>query len=402
MRERPRGPSAAVGAVAALAVAAFCYGTTESLPVGLLPLMAGDLHTSLSAAGLLVTGYGVTVAVVSVPLVRAVMRVPRRALLSGLMVAFVVSTWASVLASSYGLLLAARIVTALSQAVFWPVATVTAAGMFSPRVRGRAASVVLGGGSLAVVLGVPAGTWIGQLAGWRMAFLALSGLGLLALLTITVLVPGAVPGGDGSAPGDRPDTRRYALLVVATILVVAGFYTVQTYISVFLTRVSGFPAHRVGALLFVQGVADVAGLAFAGAVVDRGPRRVMTASTAVFGAALFGMYAFGTDPWAAAGMMALAGFALPGMVAALQNRVLEVAPFSTDVASAGTSAAFNVGIGGGALAGGLLLPALGVRATAVAGGLLVAAAVAVLVSEPPRPVRSSVGAREPGGTEQAA
>lgn len=402
MRERPRGPSAAAGAVAALAVAAFCYGTTESLPVGLLPVIAGDLHTSLPAAGLLVTGYGATVAVVSVPLVRAVMRVPRRALLSALLVAFVVSTWASVLAPSYGLLLAARLVTALSQAIFWPVATVTAAGMFSPRVRGRAASAVLGGGSLAVVLGVPAGTWIGQLAGWRMAFLALSGLGLLALLTIIVLVPGAAPGGGGSAPGDRPDTRRYALLVVATILVVAGFYTVQTYISVFLTRVSGFPAHRVGALLFVQGVADVAGLAFAGAVVDRGPRRAMIASTAVFGAALFGMYALGTDPWAAAAMMALAGFALPGIVAALQNRVLEVAPVSTDVASAGTSAAFNVGIGGGALTGGLLLPAFGVRATAVAGGALVAAAVAVLVSEPPRAVGTCAGAPDAGPAEQAA
>lgn len=402
MRRSPRRPSAAIGVVVALAVAAFCYGTTENLPIGLLPLIAADMRTSLSTTGLLVTGYGMTVAVVSVPLTRAVVRVPRRPLLSGLLVAFVISTLASVIATTYWILLAARVVTALSQAVFWPVAAVTAAGMFSPRVRGRAASVVFGGGSLAVVLGVPAGTWLGQQAGWRVAFLSLSGLGLLALVAVTVLVPGAVRGGGGGAAGDHPDARRYRLLVAAVVLGVSGVFTTQTYISAFLTRVGGVAESDISAVLMAQGIADVVGLVVAGTVVDRGPRKAMTVSTALIAAALCGLYLVGGTPWAAAGMVALCGFALPGMVAALQSRVLEVAPGNTDVASAGTSAAFNVGIGGGALVGGLLLPAFGVRATALAGGLLVAAAVAVLLAEPRRPAAPDTRAPATAPSERAA
>ncbi|GAB3971657.1 MFS transporter [Actinoallomurus acanthiterrae] len=382
MAESPRGRSAAVGVVVALAVAAFCYGTTENLPVGLLPLISADLRTSLSSTGLLVTGYGLTVAVVSVPLTSAVVRIPRRLLLSGLLVTFVVSTWISAAASTYWMLLAARVVTALSQAVFWPVAAVTAAGVFAPELRGRAAATVFAGGSLAVVLGVPAGTWLGGQAGWRVAFLSLSGLGLLALVVIVVLMPGVVPRESGPAAGDTPDARRYWLLVVTIVLAITGFFTTQTYISTFLTRVSGFSPDRIGLLLFVQGIADSAGIACSGVVVDRSPTRAMIGSLALLAVALLGLYAFGTTPWAAVLFLTLSGFPLPGLVTALQSRVLQVAPGNADVASAGTSAAFNVGIGGGALVGGLLLPGLGVRALALAGGLLAVVALAVLAGEP--------------------
>ncbi|HEU5158695.1 MAG TPA: MFS transporter [Streptosporangiaceae bacterium] len=365
----------------ALALGAFCFGTTENLPVGLLPLMAADLDRSLSAVGLLVTGYGLTVAVVSVPLTRLTARTRRRVLLPVLLSVFVVTTWISVAAVDYWMLLGARVVMALSQAVFWPVAVVAAAGLFSPRVRGRAASVVFAGGSLAVVLGVPAGTWLGQQAGWRISFLVLSGLGVLACLALAALLPAGDPGESHAATADSPDARRYWLLVVTTALTISGFFTVFTYITVYLTEVSGFSAASISPLLLIYGAVDFAGLMAVGAVVDRGPRITMIASIALLAAAFLGLYAFGTHQIATIGSLALMGVGLPGMVAGLQVRVLQVAPGNTDIASAGTSAAFNVGIGGGALVGGLLLPATGVRGTALAAALLVTAALVLSLTD---------------------
>jgi MFS transporter, DHA1 family, inner membrane transport protein len=367
-------------AVAALALGSFCYGTTENLPVGLLPLMAADLHRSLSAVGLLVTGYGLTVAVVSVPLTQLTARMPRRMLLPGLLSVFVITTLTSVIAANYWLLLGARLVMALSQAIFWPVAVVAAVGLFSPGVRGRASTVVFAGGSLSVVLGVPAGTWLGQQAGWRMSFLALSGFGVLALIALTALLPNGAPGESHAATADTPDPRRYWLLVVTTALAITGFFTVFTYITVFLTDVSDFPAAAISPLFLLYGVVDFAGLMCAGAVVDRGPRTTMIVSIALLATAFLGLYAFGTTQPTALAALALMGVGLPGMVAGLQVLVLQVAPGNTDIASAGTSAAFNVGIGGGALIGALVLPTAGIRTTALAATLLTAAALATALT----------------------
>jgi DHA1 family inner membrane transport protein len=374
-------PVAAVGAVLALALASFCYGTTENLPVGLLPLMAADLDRSLSAVGLLVTGYGLTVAVVSVPLTRLTARMPRRVLLPCLLSVFVVTTLISVIAADYWLLLGARVVMALSQAIFWPVAVVAAAGLFSSRVRGRAATVVFAGGSLAIMLGVPAGTWLGQQAGWRVSFLALSGLGVLAFLAVATLLPSGAPGESHTATADAPDRRRYWLLVVITALTVTGFFTVFTYITVFLTEVSGFAASAISPLLLIYGAVDFAALMGAGAVVDRGPRATMIASIALLATGFLGLYAFGTRQVAAIGSLTLMGVGLPGMVAGLQVRVLQVAPGNTDIASAGTSAAFNVGIGGGALIGAVLLPTTGVRGAALTAAFLTATALAAALTD---------------------
>ena len=159
----------ASGALLGLAMGTFVYVTTETLPIGLLLLMSADLGVTPSAAGLLVTWYGLVVVVASLPLTQLTRRVPRRPLLSGLLGVFVLATWASAAASGYWVLLGARVVTALSQALFWAVVVPTAAGLFPPRLRGRVVAVVLGGGSLAAVLGLPLGTWLGQQAGWRAA-----------------------------------------------------------------------------------------------------------------------------------------------------------------------------------------------------------------------------------------
>jgi MFS transporter, DHA1 family, inner membrane transport protein len=372
----------AVAAALALATAAFTYGTTENLPVGLLGLMADDLDASLSKVGLLVTGYGLTVAVVSVPLTKLTARVPRRHLLSGLLAVFVVATIVSATAGNYWVLLGSRLVTALSQAVFWPVAVVAAAALFSPKARGRAASLVFTGGSLAVLAGVPFGTWVGQQTSWRAAFLLLAGIGFAALVTVAVLLPTSDPADSHAATGSAPNARSYWVLVVFVALSVGGVFTFFTYITAFATEISGFAKGTLSLLLLANGIADVCGMAIAAALIDRGPRRMLLVAGPCQVVALAGLFLCGASPVATVVFVMMFGLMLAALVTAFQARVMEVAPGSTDIASAGTSAAFNVGIGGGALIGGLTLDVFGARATAPAGALLAAGAVATLLAEP--------------------
>jgi predicted MFS family arabinose efflux permease len=378
---RPSGALAGPGVVVALAVGAFSYVTTENLPVGLLPLIAADLRVSPSAVGLLVTGYGLTVAAASVPLTRLARRIPRRTLFALLLTVFVLTSLIAAIASSYWLLLAARVGTALSQAVFWPAVAPAAANLFSPAVRGRVITLVFTGASLATIAGVPAGTWLGQQAGWRVSFLALSGLGLAALVAVVTLLPDMRPGEGHAAVGTHPDARRYRIVVVTTALTIAGVFTAYTYIAVFLTEVSDLSPGGVVTALLIHGVAGLAGLACAGALIDRRPRQTLIAAVSLLTVALVGLFLAGGSPVAAGGLLALSGFALSGVPTGTQNRLMQVAPGSTEMASAWNGAAFNVGIGGGALLGGVLLPTLGVRATALAGGLLTAASVLVLIGE---------------------
>lgn len=373
--------SRSVGALLALSVSTFVYVTTETLPVGLLLPIAADLHTTPSAVGYLVTCYALVVVLASVPLTRLTRRVPRRYLLTALLAAYVLGTAGSTAAHSYQVLLAVRVVCALSQAVFWSVVIPTAAGLFPARVRGRVVAVVFGGSSLSAVLGVPAGTWLGQQAGWRGAFLALAALGLVAMLAVAVLVPTTPPGHGHAARGTRPDTRRYTLLIAATVLAVTGAFTAFTYVTPFLIRVSAFSAAAIGPLLLVRGVSGVLGVAAAGPVADRHPRLGLVLPLALQAVALFGLYAFGAAPAVAVGLVALSGLALTALSPALSSQVLEVAPGSADVAAAGVSAAFNAGIMAGALLGGLVLPGFGVRATTLIGGLASLAALAVLAAD---------------------
>jgi MFS transporter, DHA1 family, inner membrane transport protein len=359
----------AVGALLALALAAFAYVTTETLPIGLLLLITADLDVSPSTAGLLVTCYGLVVVAASIPLTHLSRRVPRRLLLSGVLAVFVLTSWVSAAASSYRMLLSARVVTALSQALFWSVVVPTAAGLFPPRVRGRVIAVVFAGSSLAAVLGLPVGTWLGQQAGWRTAFLALSGFGLAAMVTIATCLPTALPGSGHAARGTTPDARRYLTLMAMTILATTGTFAAYTYITPFLTEVSRFPAAATGPLLLVRGVAGIVGVAAGGALVDRNPWAAMLIPVTAQATALLGLYALAGTPVAAVGLVALSGLSFAALTTALASRVLQVA-------------AVNVGITAGAFIGSILLPGLGVRSTALVGGLLSLAALAVVLSEP--------------------
>jgi MFS transporter, DHA1 family, inner membrane transport protein len=377
-----RGGAKAVGALLGLAVGTFVYVTTETLPIGLLLPLSADLGITPSAAGLLVTWYGLVVVTASLPLTQLTRRVPRRPLLSGLLGVFVLATWVSAAASGYGMLLGARVVTALSQALFWSVVVPTAAGLFPPRLRGRVVAVVLGGGTLAAVLGLPLGTWLGQQAGWRAAFLALSGIGLAAMVAVAGWLPAGAPGRGHAARGTDPDGRRYLTLMAMTVLAATGAFAAFTYITPFLIEVSGFPAAATGPLLLVRGVAGIVGVAAGGALADRRPWAAILVPVAAQAAALLGLYALGGTPIVAVALVALSGLSFGALTTALASRVLQVAPGSADLAAAGASTAVNVGITAGALVGSALLSGLGVRSTALVGGLLSLAALAAALGEP--------------------
>jgi MFS transporter, DHA1 family, inner membrane transport protein len=369
-----------VSALLALSVAAFCYVTVETVPVGLLSEIAGDLDVSPAKVGLLVTGYSVTIAVLTLPLVKVVAKVPRRPLLLALMAVLVAATALSAAASAYELLFAARVATALSQAIFWAIVAPVAAGMFPAHVRGRVMAVVFTGGSIGPMLGVPAGTWLGQAAGWQATFLALSGLGLIALLTLAFALPSKPIRNEHAGRGTTPDARQYALVLATTALAVAGFFAVFTYTSEVITVVAGMSAALLGPLLLARGLADFGGIAAGGVLSDRNQRLAVTLPAILIAATLLAMYVFGTNPWVTGATVVLTGLAMGALTPALQNRVMEFAPGSTDTASAGNSIAYNVGIALGSSLGGLTLAQAGPGAVALTGTTLALAALATAVS----------------------
>lgn len=374
-------PRRARAVLVALSLAAFAFVTTELLPVGLLTHIAADLDESRSRVGLLVSGYAVVVVLASVPLARLTQRIPRRHLLGVTMMLFAGANGAAALAHTYAVLAGARLVTAVTQALFWSVATATVLGPFPVAVRGRVVALFATGATVAPVLGVPLGTWIGQHAGWRAAFAVLAGVGAAVAVAVLVLLPSYPPAAGGAARGNAPDGRRFAVLLCATALGIGGFMTLQTYIAPFLLDVGGFADAALTPLLFAAGTAGVVGTLLAARTLDTRPIASLLTPLCIGTAALVGMYGFGTLPVGAVTFLAGAGLAYAAFGTAVQNRMLHLAPGSTDIASAGVSTAFNVGIAGGSLLGGVLLPLSGARPLALAGGSLTLAALVLLTRD---------------------
>lgn len=372
-----RDPFAATAALAALSAAAFAYVTTETLPVGLLQPISHALHSSLVATGRLVTVYALINVALSAPLAHLTKGLPRKATMCALMAVLVLTSLAAAAAPGYGWLMAVRVVTGLGQALFWSLVIPTAAGLFPAGMTGRAVGWILGGGSLAVVLGVPAGTWLGQLAGWRSAFLGVAVVAAVLSAPIALLLPSYHPAETHAGTGSAPDRRRYRLAILTTALAVGGFFCMYTYVSPFLTKVSGLALHDVAAVLLVTGAATVGGVVAGSVLSRRRPDIAPLVPVAVMAPALIGLYVAGRALPAAIALAAAACVALGAYDVSNQNHILEVAPASTDISSAWASASFNAGIAGGSLAGGLVLNGYGPRTTALLGGLVVIAALFV-------------------------
>jgi DHA1 family inner membrane transport protein len=344
-------------ALLALAISAFGIGTTEFVIMGLLPEVAGDFGVSIPSAGLLISGYALGV-VVGAPLLTALgSRIPRKTVLVALMGLFIVGNVVSALAGSYGLLLTGRIVAALAHGAFFGVGSVVAASLVAPAKQASAIALMFTGLTIANVLGVPAGTALGQALGWRSTFWAVSVLGVIGLAGILALVPRqtTVPGA-----GLRSELRVFRnpqvwLALAMTALGFAGVFASFTYIAPMMTTVAGFSTGAVTWLLVLFGGGLFIGNLLGGKAADKNLMPSLYVILATLSAVLVVFVFTAHAQLPAAITIAVFGAAGFATVAPLQARVMSKAAGAPALASAANIAAFNLGNAGGAWLGGLAI-----------------------------------------------
>ncbi|MEU9918498.1 MFS transporter [Streptomyces sp. NPDC051001] len=373
----------------ALALGGFGIGLTEFLIAGLLPQVASSLAVSEAAAGRLISGYALSVAIGAIALTAATTRLPRKQVLVGLVVLFVIGNLLSALAPNYQVMLLGRVVAALCHGSFFGIGSLVARALVAPERKSRAVAVMFAGLTLANVLGVPFGALVGERWGWRAAFWAVTAIGVLALAGIAALVP-ARPTETDSAPTPAADLRaqfrafrswQVWLTLTATGLGYGGMFGAFSYIAYTFTEVGGFSSGDVAWLLMVYGVGLVAGNLLGGRAADQDRDRalVLTLLGLTVTLAVFGLLA--ASPTASVFLvflMGLFGFAaVPGMI----TRVTDVAHGAALAAGANVSAS-NVGNALGAWLGGLAISAgLGYTAPLYVGaGITLIAALVMAVA----------------------
>jgi DHA1 family inner membrane transport protein len=361
----------------ALAAAAFAIGTTEFVVVGLLPRISTDLGVAMSSAGLLVTGYAVGVALGGVVLTLLTRRVPRKRLMTTLMAVFAGGHLVMAAAPNFEVLLVARIVTASCHGAFFGVGAVVAAGLVAPDRRSRAIALMFGGLTVATVVGVPAGTLLGQVAGWRAPFLAVAVLAAVAAVAVVRLLP--VPAEVPPVESARPAGARGALVaaLATTVLGWGSQFVTFAFLSVYLLDVTGFGTFAVTAMLLVFGIASAIGNAAGGRANDAAPRAAVAVTLALLGAVLLVLGLFGHHRGATVGIVFVWGIAGFALVPALQSRVLAITGESSVLASTLNIAAFNVGIAAGSGLGAVLVDGGHLAVTPFVAAAIAAVAVPV-------------------------
>lgn len=341
----------------ALAAGAFGIGTTEFVIMGLLPQLSTDLGVGLSTAGLLVTGYALGV-FVGAPIVTPLMsRLQRKTVLLGLMLLFTVGNLACALAPDYGTLMAARVLTSFAHGAFFGIGSVVATGLVAADKKASAIALMFTGLTLANVMGVPLGTWLGQHFGWRSTFWAVAAIGGVAMIAIALLVPRSRDEHRAHFAQELRTLVRPQVLLgfLMTVLGFGGVFAAFTYIAPILTQLAGFPDSAVSPILLLFGVGLVIGNTLGGKFADR---RLMPTliGTLLILALLQAVFTFTAHAQVAAaitvGLLGAAGFAT---VPPLQMRVLEKASGAPNLASAFNIAAFNLGNAAGAWVGGITI-----------------------------------------------
>lgn len=364
----------------ALAVCTFGIGTGEFVVAGLLLEVARDLRISTDAAGLLVTAYALGV-IAGAPLVGGLLRrLPRKRSLLALMGLFTLGNMLCALAPNYPTLMAARVVTGLAHATFLGMGSVIAAELSPPGHQASAIAVMFTGVTLANVVGVPLGTFLGQSQGWRATFCAVALLNLLAAASVGLLVP-RLPRPQAVSLGRelRVIRRPEVLLAFATTVLGNGSVVlVFTYIAPILVKIAGFNEKAVGPILLLFGLGFVVGNALGGKLADRALMPSLLGTLAALAAVLAGFTLTSHGRIAAAVTVFLFGVTAFGMVPCLQLRVVRTAEGAPNLASIFNIAAFNVGSAGGAYLGGMVLrSSLGLGAVPWVGASVTAASLAV-------------------------
>ncbi|QLK47897.1 MFS sugar transporter [Vibrio owensii] len=370
-------------ALLALTLSAFAIGTTEFVIVGLIPTMAADLNVSLPSAGLLVSLYALGVAIGAPVLTALTSKMNRKHVLLAVMGLFVVGNLLAWQAPGYNTLIAARILTGLAHGVFFSIGSTIATGLVSKEKAASAIAIMFTGLTVALVTGVPLGTYIGQHFGWETTFLIVAILGLIALVGSALLVPNNLKQDATASLKDQLKvlTQPRLLLVYAiTALGYGGTFTAFTYLAPILEQVSGFDASAVGLIMLVYGVSVAVGNIQGGKMADKfGPVKALTIIFAGLAAILFVLNFTAYNPVAAVITILVWGAFAFGNVPGLQVYVVKLAekytPNAVDVASGLNIAAFNVGIALGSWSGGLIVERAGLMNTPWVGGVVVISAL---------------------------
>ena len=390
-------------ALITLAIAVFLSVTIEMLPTGLLPQMSSTLGVSESQIGLTVSVFAFTVVLSSAPLSVLTRRIPRHTLVVSVLVILAASALLSAFSYSYTLLVISRVLGGVAHGVFWSVVGAYTAYLVPKEHLGRAVAITLGGGSLAFVFGVPLGTALGAAVGWRLSFGILAGLTLVGAAFVYRFIPrvdhlaagvlvntptGSITVLMGEADASAAPRRDHSVTAVVFVCIITaitmiGQYTFYTFVAPYLIQSVGLDEAGVSPALFAYGIAGAISLVLVGLWLGRRPRAGLIASLLVL---LASVIVLATAPRVlplALTAFFVWGLAMGNLPPLLQTRMLHAAPARIrDTASAFYTTAFNVGIGGGALVGSLVLAGFGLSTLPwVFIGILVLSIVLVLVSD---------------------
>ena len=366
-------------ALLALTLSAFAIGTTEFVIVGLLPTIAADLGVNLPSAGLLVSLYALGVAVGAPVLTALTGKIPRKTLLLSLMVLFTLGNLLAWKSPGYETLVIARILTGLAHGVFFSIGSTIATSLVTKDKAASAIAIMFTGLTVALVTGVPLGTFIGQHVGWRETFLAVSALGLVAFVGSLLYVPSTIAHSKPASLLQQVQVLgqpRLLLVYAMTAVGYGGSFIAFTYLAPILQQVSGFSAGAVGAVMLVYGVSVAFGNIWGGKLADmQGPVRALKQIFLLLALVLLLLTFTAPHPVLVVITVLLWGAVAFGNVAGLQVYVVQQAehftPRAVDVASGLNIAAFNLGIAGGAWGGGLIVEHLGLVHTGWIGALVV-------------------------------
>lgn len=376
----PRSDRLPLAGLLALGTAGFVTIMTEALPAGILPAMSADLGVTEAATGQTVTVYAIGSAVAAVPLTAATIHWPRRRLLLLAISGFAVANTVTAVSHDYALTMAARFVAGVVAGLLWALLAGYARRMVAPGQRGKAMAIAMAGAPVALSIGVPAGTFLANLVGWRLTF------GIMTLVTLVLIgwVVAAVPGFPGQAKDARLPLRGtlhipgVAPVLFVTLMFVLAHNILYTYIAPFLVPLG--LADRVDVVLLVFGMFSLASIWITGALIDRQLRPLMTASCALFAAASLALGLFTAMPWLVFISSAVWGLAFGGAATLLQTASAEAAGEAGDVAQSLVVTCWNIGIAGGGVLGGLLLTGAGTASLPWAALLLLAAALVVTIT----------------------
>lgn len=386
VKQQATGAKNSTLALLALAISAFGIGTTEFVIVGLLSTVAQDLKVTITLAGLLISGYALGVAI-GAPIITALTsRIPRKMLLMLLMIVFVVGNSAAALSSSFTLLIIARFFTAFSHGVFFSIGSTIAADLVPENKRASAIATMFTGLTVATVTGVPLGTFIGQMFGWRATFWGVAILGVIALISTAILVPSNLKKAKPASIKDQVKiiTNVPLLLVFAiTALGYGGTFVTFTFLGPILEEITGYQASAVSLILLVYGIAVAIGNTVGGKAADKSPIKALRWMFIIQAIILILLTFTAPLKWVGTLTIILMGLLAFMNVPGLQVYVVQLAekyvPSAVDVASAINIAAFNLGIAIGAFVGGIIVDTIGLIHTPWVGGVMVLGAALLTV-----------------------